>query len=37
MDYYKLLDFATDFGYELSMSGAETYRVEETITRMGHA
>lgn len=34
MDYYKLLDFATDFGYELSMSGAETYRVEESVHRM---
>ena len=34
MDYYKLLDFATDFGYELSMSGAETYRVEESIYRI---
>ena len=34
MDYYKLLDFATDFGYELSMAGAETYRVEESIYRI---
>lgn len=34
MDYYKLLDFATDFGYELSMSGAETYRVEESVYRI---
>ena len=34
MDYYKLLDFATDLGYELSMSGAETYRVEESIYRI---
>lgn len=34
MDYYKLLDFATDFGYELSVSGAETYRVEESIYRI---
>ena len=34
MDYYKLLDFATDLGYELSKCGAETYRVEESITRI---
>lgn len=34
MDYYKLLDFATDLGYELSMSGAETYRVEESVYRI---
>ena len=34
MDYYKLLDFATDLGYELSRCGAETYRVEESVTRI---
>ena len=34
MDYYKLLDFATDLGYELSMAGAETYRVEESVYRI---
>ena len=34
MDYYRLLDFATDLGYELSKCGAETYRVEESITRI---
>lgn len=34
MDYYKLLDFATDLGYELSKCGAETYRVEESITHI---
>lgn len=34
MDYNKLLDFTVDLGYELSMSGAETYRVEESITRI---
>ena len=34
MDYYKLLDFATDLGYELSKCGAETYRVEESVTRI---
>ena len=32
MEYSKLLDLATDLGYELSMSGAETFRVEESIT-----
>lgn len=34
MDYNKLLDFTVDLGYELSMSGAETYRVEDSITRI---
>ena len=34
MEYSKLLDLATDLGYELSMSGAETFRVEESITRV---
>ncbi len=34
MDYNKLLDFAVDVGYELSMCGAETYRVEESIVRV---
>ena len=34
MDYYKLLDVATDLGYELAMCGAETYRVEESISRI---
>ena len=33
MDYYLLLDMATELGYELAMSGAETYRVEDTIHR----
>lgn len=32
MDYYALLDFAADFGYRLAMNGAETFRVEESIT-----
>lgn len=31
MDYNTLLDLATDLGYRLAMSGAETYRVEESI------
>ncbi len=34
MEYSKLLDLATDLGYELAMSGAETFRVEESITRV---
>ena len=31
MDYSTLLDLATDLGYRLAMSGAETFRVEESI------
>lgn len=34
MDYNILLDLATDLGYELAMSGAETFRVEESINRI---
>lgn len=34
MDYNKLLDLATDLGYELAMAGAETFRVEESIHRV---
>ncbi len=34
MDYNTLLDMATDLGYELAMSGAETFRVEESIRRV---
>ena len=34
MDYNLLLDLTTDLGYELAMSGAETYRVEESINRI---
>ena len=33
MDYHTLLDMAMDLGYELAMSGAETFRVEESISR----
>lgn len=33
MDYNILLDLATGLGYELSMSGAEIFRVEESIRR----
>ena len=34
MDYNSLLDFSTDFGYELAMCGAETFRVEDSIRRI---
>ena len=34
MDYRGLLDVTTELGYQLAMSGAETYRVEESITRI---
>jgi uncharacterized membrane protein YjjP (DUF1212 family) len=34
MDYITLLDFAIDLGYELAMNGAETFRVEETVSRV---
>ncbi len=34
MDYNALLDMATDLGYELAMCGAETFRVEESVTRV---
>lgn len=34
MDYNRLLDLATDLGYELAMCGAETYRVEESVHRI---
>ena len=34
MDYYLLVDMATELGYELAMSGAETFRVEDTIRRV---
>ena len=34
MEYSKLLDLASDLGYCLAMSGAETFRVEESITRV---
>ncbi len=33
MDYYALMDIAIDLGYELAMAGAETFRVEESISR----
>ncbi len=34
MDYNSLLDVAMKLGYRLAMSGAETYRVEESINRV---
>ena len=34
MDQILLLDVATELGYELAMCGAETYRVEESISRI---
>ena len=34
MDYYLLTEVATDLGYELAMSGAETFRVEESVSRV---
>lgn len=33
MDLNALLDLATDLGYELAMAGAETFRVEESVSR----
>ena len=34
MDYYTLLDVTVELGYELAMAGAETYRVEESVSRV---
>ena len=34
MDYNSLLEFATDLGYRLVMSGAETFRIEDSIQRI---
>ena len=34
MDYHILLDMAAELGYHLAMSGAETYRIEESINRV---
>ena len=34
MDYYLLVDMATELGYELAMCGAETFRVEDSIRRV---
>lgn len=37
MDYNSLLDLAADLGYRLAMCGAETFRVEESISKMMEA
>lgn len=37
MDYYMLLDMTAELGYQLAMSGAETFRVEESVNRVMHA
>ena len=34
MDYYILLDMVAELGYRLAMSGAETFRVEESVKRV---
>ena len=34
MDYNALLDIAEEIGYQLAMGGAETFRVEESISRI---
>ncbi len=34
MDYYLLTDLAARIGYELARSGAETFRIEETMRRV---
>jgi len=34
MDYNALIDVTVELGYELAMAGAETYRVEESVSRV---
>ena len=34
MDYYLLTDLAAQVGHGLAISGAETFRVEDTIRRI---
>lgn len=34
MDYNSLLEFTADLGYRLAISGAETYRIEESVIRI---
>ena len=34
MDDITLIDLASDLGYELAMSGAETFRAEESVSRV---
>lgn len=37
MDYDRLLNLTTDLGYQLMASGAEIYRVEESMHRVLNA
>lgn len=37
MDYYLIMELASELGYQLSMSGAETYRIEDSVSRVLHA
>lgn len=34
MDYNTLLEVAVELGYQLSMAGAETYRIEDSVSRV---
>ncbi len=34
MNYQLLLDMATELGYQLTLSGAETFRIEESVNRI---
>ena len=34
MDYYLLTELAARIGYHLALSGAETFRIEETMRRV---
>lgn len=34
MDYNAIMDLAADLGYELSVSGAETFRIEDSMARV---
>ena len=34
MDYDTLLDLVSELGYNLAMSGAETFRIEDSINRI---
>lgn len=37
MDYNTLLDVAVELSYRLAMSGAETFRIEDSVNRIMHA
>jgi uncharacterized membrane protein YjjP (DUF1212 family) len=37
MDYNTLLDVAVELAYRLAMSGAETFRVEDSVNRIMHS